>query len=238
MAGIMPRENFGARERNVLRNGSLWTFCLILMTAVVIVVSAADAYTCSRASPVSNVEMVKQADAIVRVTAVEYARPPRDPSMWTTGLPDSTVRFKGLEVIRGQGLRRASQLILPGYPVDHDDYNDQALPYNFVRPNGRSGSCFANSYRRGGQFLLILKQQSPGYTANWYALGPTNEQLHSSDDPWLAWVREQAKVQTVPTASSVETSVPPIPTTGKSSPAQTGCGSSSSRPSSASTAFF
>jgi len=176
---------------------SLWALCPVLIMAVVaMLVSATDAYACQRASPVSNVEMVKQADAIVRVMAVEYARPPRDPSMRTTGLPDSMIRFTVLEVIRGNLLRESSQLILPGYIVDHDDYNDEAPPYNFVRPNGRSGSCFANSYRSGGQFLLILKREQPlGYTADWYALGPTNEQLHSADDPWLLWVREQAKSQ-------------------------------------------
>jgi hypothetical protein len=163
----------------------------LIMTAVAVIVSATDGYACSRMSPVSSVEMVKQADAIVRVTAAEYASPPQNPNVWTTGEPDSTIRFKVLEVIRG---RVSSQLILPGYLVDHDDYNDQVSPYNFVRPNGRSGSCFANSYRSGGQFLLILKKKKPaGYAVNWYALGPTNEQLHSTNDPWLLWVREQAK---------------------------------------------
>lgn len=159
---------------------------------------AADAFPCQRATPVSNVEMVTQADAIVRVIAVEYARPQRNPGMWTTGQPDSMIRFKVLEVIRGRVLRGSSQLILPGYLVDHDDYNDRAVPYNFVRPNGRSGSCFANSYRSGGQFLLILKRELPGYTTAWYPLGPTNEQLHSADDPWLLWVREQAKDEAAP----------------------------------------
>jgi hypothetical protein len=179
---------------------SLWILCSVLMTAVVaLMVSATDAYACSRNGPVSNVAMIKQADAIVRVIAVEYARPPQNPSMRTTGQPNSMIRFKVLEVIRGSVLRESSQLILPGYLVDHDDYNDKVPPYDFVRPNGRSGSCFANSYRSGGQFLLILKrEQLLGYTAAWYALGPTNEQLHSADDPWLLWVREQPKGQTVP----------------------------------------
>ena len=58
--------------------------------------------------------------------------------MRTTGLPDSMIRFKVLEVIRGSILRESSQLVLPGYLVDNDDYNDEAPPYNFVRPSGRS----------------------------------------------------------------------------------------------------
>ena len=44
----------------------------------------------------------------------------------------------------------------------------------------------ANSYRRGGQFVLFLKKTKAGeLTVNWYALAPVNEQLHSDDDPWL-----------------------------------------------------
>jgi len=62
-----------------------------------------------------------------------------------------------------------SNLILPGYLVENDDFNDHAPPYNFVRPNGRRGSCFANSYRLGGQFLLLLKKRSSEYTVNWYS---------------------------------------------------------------------
>ena len=86
-----------------------------------------------------------------------------------------------LEVIRGG---EQSELTLPGYLTDTDDFNDQPSPYNFVCPTGRYGSCFANSYRVGAQFLLLLKKLSSGEpTVNWYALGSTNEQLYSSSDP-------------------------------------------------------
>jgi hypothetical protein len=96
-----------------------------------------------------------------------------------------------IERIRGPEI---SELILPGYLVDRDDFNDQQPPYTFVRPGGRSGSCFANSYRSGGQFLLFLKKAKAGEpTVNWYALAPVNEQLHSDDDPWLLWVRDHAQ---------------------------------------------
>ena len=133
--------------------------------------------------------MVTGADAIVRARAAEYAVAPSD-TLGTTGTPDSRIRCKVIERIRGSV---PSDLILPGYLVDRDDFNDQRPPYTFVRPNGRAGSCFANSYRSGGQFLLLLKKTKSGeFTVNWYALGPVNEQLHSDEDPWLLWVREQA----------------------------------------------
>jgi hypothetical protein len=146
-----------------------------------------EAYPCSVTGKISNLEMVRAADTIVRATAVEYASTPGN--IRTTGLPDSKVRFKVIESIRGPSL---SNLILPGYLADWDDFNDQRPPYTFVRPGGRAGSCFANSYRSGGQFLLFLKKTKTGeFTVNWYALGPVNEQLHSDHDPWLLWVRDQ-----------------------------------------------
>ena len=48
-------------------------------------------------------------------------------------------------------------------------------------------------YRRGAEFLLVLKWYPAGVTLTpyWYALAPTNEQLRSDQDPWLRWVRQQ-----------------------------------------------
>jgi hypothetical protein len=169
----------------------------LMIVFVAVIISATDMYPCEiPQKEVSSMEMVKQADAIVRVNAVEYAIAPQDPNVFTNGEPDSMIRFKVLEVIRG---RMSRELTLPGYLVDEDDFNLRQPPYNVVRPNGLSGSCFANSYRSGGQFLLLLKKKQPvGYTVNWYPLGPVNEQLHSANDPWLLWVRGQVKTQTVP----------------------------------------
>jgi hypothetical protein len=149
------------------------------------------AFPCQRATPVSNVEMVKEADVIVRAIAERYEIVPRNPDVRTTGIPDSTVHFRVLEVIRGDA---QTKLTLPGYLSDKDDFNDQPSPYNFVRPGGRAGSCIANTYRSGAQFLLLLRKQPSGeLTVYWYGLGPVNEQLHSTNDPWLLWVREEAQ---------------------------------------------
>ena len=155
-----------------------------------LVMFSTDGYTCSVARILSNVEMVAAAEAIVRATAVEYAQAPSDSKRWTTGVPDSTVRFKVLEVVQGDS---GAEVILPGYLGSADDFNDQQPPYTFVRPGGRHGSCFANSYRRGAQYLLFLKKAKGGeVTVNWAALAPVNEQLRSTEDSWLAWVRQQA----------------------------------------------
>jgi len=133
--------------------------------------------------------MMAGAKVIVRAKALEYAARP-DPNMRTTGVPAAKIRFQVIETIRGPV---PSDLVLPGYLSDTDDFNDQPSPYNFVRPGGRQGSCFANTYRSGAQFLLFLVKTKTGeFTVDWYPLGPVNEQLHAGDDPWLRWVREEA----------------------------------------------
>ncbi|HEX8285935.1 MAG TPA: hypothetical protein VF588_21435 [Pyrinomonadaceae bacterium] len=144
---------------------------------------------CSRAAPFSFDELFA-ADVIVRVTAVKYVIPP-DPNTRTTGKPESTIEFKVEEVLRGEDAPEA--VVLHGYLSDRDDFNDVEVTYKFVRPGGRGGSCFANTYKEGGQFLLFLKKEGDTFTPNISALGPTNEQLRGPDDAWLRWVMEHLK---------------------------------------------
>jgi hypothetical protein len=91
------------------------------------------------------------------------------------------------EILKGEGI--AESLMLNGYLSNQDDFNENTVPYKLVRPGGRAGSCYANTYKQGAQFLLFLKKTEKGYTSNISALGPTNEQLHSETDPWLLWVK-------------------------------------------------
>jgi hypothetical protein len=141
---------------------------------------------CSRSAPFSFDELFA-ADVIVRAAAVKYVIKP-DPNTRTTGEPESTIEFKVEEVLKGENLPET--VVLHGYLSDRDDFNDVGVPYKFVRPNGRAGSCFANTYKEGAQFLLFLKKKGDMFTSNISALGPTNEQLRGSDDPWLRWVKE------------------------------------------------
>jgi len=162
-----------------------------LSTIVIGLSFATNVRPCSILRPVSNVEMVRGADVIVRATAEDYAVPPKKSNTFSTFMPDSQVRFKVLEVIRGK--LSDDYLLIHGTLVDLDDFNDHNSPYTFVRPGGRGGNCFALGYRSGAQFLLLLKKKADSeMTPYWYALGPTNEQLHSVDDPWLLWVRKEA----------------------------------------------
>jgi hypothetical protein len=168
---------------------------------VAALVCAVEAYPCKIARSVSDVDMVREADAIVRASAENYTVAPKAPTS-SRGFDletDSRIRFKVLEVVRG---KVPVHLVLPGVLVDIDDFNDHVPPSNFVRPDGRRGSCFASSYRSGGQFLLMLKKRGDSeFTVDWYPLAPVNEQLHSVNDPWLLWVRKQAKAPSSKSAS-------------------------------------
>jgi len=69
----------------------------------------------------------------------------------------------------------------------------------------RMRPVFTHGYRKGGQFLLMLKKWDgavseviagrplDGYTIAWNPLGAVNEQLRAPDDLWVQWVRQQVK---------------------------------------------
>ncbi len=146
------------------------------------------AVPCSSLTPVDPVEMVARADVIVRARAEFYVIPP-SPGTKTFGEPESIVQFRVEELICSYPL---DTIVIPGYLEDADDFNELPSPYHLLRRGGRGGSCVANTYRPGAEYLLVLKQRGAWLTPyHWYALGPTNEQLHSPEDPWLLWVRAQ-----------------------------------------------
>lgn len=155
---------------------------------------------CSRISPIVISQTCKMAEYIVRATAVEYSQPPQNPDIRTTGVPDSKVTFKIEEMLKGDSL--TGSIVLNGYLSDKDDFNDHIVPYIFVRRGGRAGSCFANTYKQGAQFLLFMKRSDQVFTVNIDALAPVNEQLHTPDDPWMYYIKglveglkEQRKIE-------------------------------------------
>jgi hypothetical protein len=170
---------------------------IMVLVVASLLLTAEHAFACTVRRITTGVgiplEMVAQSDLIVRVTALDYAAPPANANLRTSGVPDSKVRFRIEEIVKGS--YSTKEIVLSGYLSGSDDWNDRPVPYDFVRPGGRSGSCFANTYRVGGQFLLVLKRNLTDLTVNWYALGPVNEQLRSENDPWLLWVRQQVAQQ-------------------------------------------
>ena len=105
-----------------------------------------------------------------------------------------TVTFEPVEWIRGNP-DPVESLVLPGVIVEHDDYNHTPVPYQTVRQSGQFGSCFAEEYRLGQQYLLLLQDGIGQGAIKWWPLGPVNEQLRGDNDPWLHWVRQRVAAQ-------------------------------------------
>lgn len=111
--------------------------------------------------------MIRDADLIVRATAQLYLE---EPTTNEYGMVTARIGFRVDEVLKGKSTEVV--LAIEGLLTQEDDFNDHDPPYTFVRPEGRSGSCFATTYREQGQFLLMLKRKEEGYTPYWDPLAP------------------------------------------------------------------
>jgi hypothetical protein len=158
--------------------------------AMAFVLSCAPAaLPCSVVGPLpSPQQLVSRAEIIVRARAEGPSASPgrRDDVLTDTA---TQVRFSILEVLKGS--LAAGTIEFNGTLIERDDPNDRPVPYDFIRPGGRSGNCFALAYREGAQYLLLLRRLEPSnaLTPYWAPLSPTNEQLSGgTDDAWLGWV--------------------------------------------------
>ena len=105
---MYPERQLTGRYTALMRHTAASSVVLVSLSAPV------TTWACTVAGITSNVELMEQADSVIRAKALKYAKRPSDPNIWTTGVPDSEVRFEELEVIRGID---ASGLVLPGYLV-------------------------------------------------------------------------------------------------------------------------
>jgi hypothetical protein len=108
------------------------------------------------------------------------------------------VTFRPIEWLRGEAT--AAPIVLPGSAVAVDDFNARPVPYQTVRSAGQRGDCFAQEYRPGADYLLLLRREAGGLTVQWWPLAPLNEQLRGARDPWLAWVRERLRGRAAPSS--------------------------------------
>ena len=159
----------------------------IVIVSIAIVTIGKQSEACQRVSPVVVSQTCTIAEYIVRATAIEYSRPPENPNMLTTGPTDSKVRFEVEEILKGDIL--PSSIELNGYLNDKDEFNGHPVPYDYVRKSGLRGSCYANTYKQGAQFLLFIGKSGKGFTVEIDPLAPVNEQLHSESDPWVYYIK-------------------------------------------------
>jgi hypothetical protein len=152
--------------------------------------TANTARPCSRAGEIDPKADVRGADLIVVAAASKYVHEPEGDAQKGNALRGG-IEFEVIRVVKGDDVPDA--VTLPGYLCECDDFNDQPVPYHFVRPSGRAGSCYSDKYKKDGLFLIFLKRQGSGFTVDWDALAPLNEQLHSLDDPWIGWVSAEVE---------------------------------------------
>jgi len=156
---------------------------------------AGPAWPCSVVGPLPSAErLVSDAEVIARVRAEGLSATPGRPGIMAESA--TQVRFAILELLKGR--LSSSTIEFNGSLTDRDDRNDRAVPYDFIRPGGRGGNCFALAYRAGAEYLLLLRRaEHPSYaqpndlTPYWAPLSPTNEQLiDGASDAWFVWVSQ------------------------------------------------
>jgi hypothetical protein len=131
--------------------------------------------------------LLSSADAVVQVEALRQLPPASGDARQFFPLPADRVELRVVSVLKGSF--SDSTLVVHGQLSEKDDFNNNPVPYAFVRPEGGRGSCFAGMYRSGAQYLLILKSIDGAYSPYWSPLAPTNEQIRGDEDPWIWWVR-------------------------------------------------
>lgn len=87
------------------------------------------------------------------------------------------------EIIFGK-LDNENFLLIDGKQVTKTLKNKTAIPYQKKRSTS-PGKCFAEDYEFGGQYLFLIKDDSP----YWSALNAVNEKVNGLEDPWVTWVK-------------------------------------------------
>jgi hypothetical protein len=161
---------------------------------------AAPAWPCSVVGPLPSAErLVGDAEVIARVRAEGLSPTPGRAGFIFGAASPTQVRFAILDLLKGR--LSSSTLEFNGSLTDRDDRNDRPVPYDFIRPGGRGGNCFALAYKAGAEYLLLLRRgehpldaQPNELTPYGAPLSPTNEQLFDgASDAWFVWVSKELR---------------------------------------------
>lgn len=169
------------------------TLSFALTITTFIVAAAIPSTACLGPPPLLPSVLITRADVIVRATALQYVKTPREEMVELDFSSNGNIQFKVEEVLKGEGI--PATVTIEGLLSVVDDFNDHPVPYDMVRPGGRHGSCEVYIYKKGAEFLLFLRKEEGKLTPYWASMSPTNEQLRSPDDAWLKWVKEYLQAQ-------------------------------------------
>jgi hypothetical protein len=169
------------------------TLSFALTITAFILAAAIPITACLGPPPLSPSVLITRADVIVRATALQYLKTPREEMVELDFSSDGNIQFKVEEVLKGEGM--PATLTIEGLLSLVDDFNDHPVPYDMVRPGGRHGSCEVYIYKKDAEFLLFLRKEEGKLTPYWASESPTNEQLRSPDDAWLKCVKEYLQMQ-------------------------------------------
>ena len=131
--------------------------------------------------------MLKPVDQVIREAEVILLARAMEPAPWmrTSG---GIVVLRALDVLKGSYDRPFVSVI--GQIGDYRTDPARRPPYEQIDCMGRvpgCANCFAQSYKDGVEYLLLLK----GGTPYWAPLSPTNEEVSGPNDPWVVWVKRQ-----------------------------------------------
>ena len=155
------------------------TFRVVIVSSLIFGACAlSSALACSVPHVATAAEITAAADVILLV---------RVPDVTITNI--SSIEMIVVEVVKGEF--KSKTVIVHGQTVRYDGPNDGTVPYDFVRPGGLHGDCYASDYKAGGQFLLFLR----GGDVHWSPLAATNEEVSGPKDHWVVWVRDRLKAR-------------------------------------------
>ena len=99
---------------------------------------ASASFACSPIKPLpSPDELVRLSEVILRARVLGISDQPGDSGV--TAEDSTQVDFVVVEILKGAFPSRV--ITFNGHTVERDDPNDRPIPYDFVRPGGRTGTA-------------------------------------------------------------------------------------------------
>lgn len=182
--GMSSNRIHGVKDMTFFKSGIL-TLSFILSISL----SSVSSFACSLADGYlrpSNYDLVKETDVILLAEAISFDKAAEANERHS--FPKLT--FKILEVIKGT----FTQDFLVHFGVDTYLGKSDEDDFSAVRPGADTGACNAYDYQIGKKFLLFVKRNKAAWDITGAAFSRINEEVGSSDSPWVIAVRHYARI--------------------------------------------